>query len=82
MIKFAPNKTILKIVSYHNQMDYGLLYLACFMKILRWSKYRCDAYVKSFLRVYWSNNWVNRNKQIYFEKKNNFNFPNLQLVQF
>ena len=33
MIKFAPNKTILKIVSYHNQMDYGLLYLACFMKI-------------------------------------------------
>ena len=42
MIKFAPNKTILKIVSYHNQMDYGLLYLACFMKILRWSKYRCD----------------------------------------
>ena len=33
MIKFAPNKTIL-IVSYHNQMDYGLLYLACFMKIL------------------------------------------------
>lgn len=47
MIKFAPNKTILKILSY-NQMDYWLLYLACFMKTLPWSKYRCDTYVKSW----------------------------------